>query len=245
MHKCIIVEDEDNSRDLLVRLIMRYCPNLKIVGTAAQVDEAKWLIENLKPDLLFLDIEIGGGTGFDVISNITHKRMGIIFTTGYDQFAIKAIKSSAIDYLLKPIDFEELIDAVTKFENFISSKNETSEKSNPININKENNLSSLIIPSSKGFTVHATSDIVGLCSEGSYSKIILKNEKILASKPIGYFEEILPENQFMRIHYQTIININLIKAYLKGKGGTVIMQDGSHFEVSERRKDKLLKRLQK
>lgn len=245
MIKCIIVEDEEHSLKLLTKLINRYCSNLKIIGTASNLDDAKVLIENLQPSLLFLDIEIGGGNGFDLLEMIDAKKLGVIFTTGYDQFAIKAIRFSAIDYLLKPINFEELIDAVNKFQEFYNTT--PPEKLNYVNerIEEYKSLSSLIIPSSKGFTVHSVADIIALCSEGSYSRILLKKEQILASKPIGYFEASLPSNQFIRIHNQTIINLTLIKEYLKGKGGTVIMHDGNHFEVSERKKDKLLKLLQK
>lgn len=245
MIKCIIIEDEDNSRDLLKNLINRYCPYIEITDTSSNVNDAISKINFHKPDLIFLDIEIGDGTGFDVLNGIDFKKLGIIFTTGYNQFAIKAIKYSAIDYLLKPIDFEELIDAVKKYREVKQTMVDERHFALKKNFTANKDLQTLIIPSSKGFTVHSIADITRLSSEGNYTTFKIKNDSLLASKPIGYFEELLPENQFYRIHNRTIINILKIKEYVRGKGGTIIMQDGEQLDVSERRKEGLIKLLQK
>jgi len=150
MIKSILIEDEDNSRDLLLNLINRYCPDLEIIGIATSVDDAVELINSKKPDLIFLDVEINGGNGFDILNKVDTKKIGIIFTTGYNQFAIKAIKFSAIDYLLKPIDFEELIDAVKKYKeslNVVTDERQLVIKS----MNKsDKEILSLVIPSVKG-----------------------------------------------------------------------------------------------
>ena len=245
MIKSILIEDEDNSRDLLLNLINRYCPDLEIIGIATSVDDAVELINSKKPDLIFLDVEINGGNGFDILNKVDTKKIGIIFTTGYNQFAIKAIKFSAIDYLLKPIDFEELIDAVKKYKeslNVVTDERQLVIKS----MNKsDKEILSLVIPSVKGFTIHNVKDILWLRSDGSYTTFKIKKEQIVASKPIGHFEDILPSEQFYRIHNRTIINMSMIKEYLKGKGGTVVLLDGEQLEVSERRKEGLLKILNK
>lgn len=245
MIKCIVIEDEDNSRDLLKNLINRYCPDLEIIATASTVTEAINVINFHKPDILFLDIEIGDGTGFDVLNGLEHKKYGIIFTTGYNQFAIRAIKYSAIDYLLKPIDFEELIDAVKKYREMNHPIIDERHLALKTNFTSNKDLQTLIIPSSKGFTVHSITDICRLSSEGNYTTFKIKNDLLLASKPIGYFEELLPESQFYRIHNRTIINVFKIKEYVRGKGGTIVMQDGEQLDVSERRKEGLIKLLQK
>jgi len=243
MIKCAIVEDEDNSRNLLVKLLSRYCPDIQVIGTASSVEEAVTLINSEQPDLVFLDVVIIGGTGFDVLAGIDHKKTGVIFTTGYDEYAIKAIKYSAIDYLSKPIDFEELIDAVNKFKETNLLAMDERQEALKANSFQKKNFDSLIIPSLKGFKLYNVKDILWIRSEGSYSTFKINNEQIVASKPIGHFEEILPPGRFFRIHNRIIVNIEYIKEYLKGKGGSVILVNGEELDVSERRKDGLLKML--
>jgi len=241
MIRCIIVEDEDNSRNLLIKLIGRYCQEIEIIDTAASVETAVNSINLNQPDLIFLDVEIIGGTGFDVLNRIQSKKTKLIFTTGYDQFAIKAIKYSAIDYLLKPLDLEELIDSVRKYKESLHLEVDDRKESINENILPQKNYKSLVIPSLKGFKLYNIKDIVWLRSDGSYSIFKISNEQVVASKPLGHFEEILPPNQFYRIHNQNIVNISFIKEYQRGKGGSVILSNGEELYVSERRKEGLLK----
>lgn len=243
MIKCVIVEDEENSRNLLEKLLGRYCSDVEIAGTAGSVDEAIRLIRQHNPDLIFLDVVINGGTGFDVLNQLDQNVPGVIFTTGYDQYAIKAIKYSALDYLSKPIDFEELIDAVKKFKAYNPVWSDERQEALKQNLPVRKNFESLIIPSIKGFKLYNINDILWIRSEGSYSTFKIKNEQVVASKPIGHFEEILPDGRFFRIHNRIIVNIQYIKEYLKGKGGSVILMNGEELDVSERRKEGLLKLL--
>ena len=243
MIRAIIVEDEDNSRDLLIRLIERYCPDIHIIGTAASVIEAVDLIQLDKPDLVFMDIHIIGGTGFDVLNKVNYLKMGFIFITGYDQFALKALKYSAVDYLLKPVDFEELIDSVKKYKESVLYQTDERLSTLKINYDAKRDLPTIAIPSIKGFRVFNLKDISWINSEGSYSTFKIQKEQVVASKPIGYFEEILPTKLFYRIHNRTIVNVSYISEYRKGKGGTVLLTNGDELTVSERIKDGLLRLL--
>ncbi|MCB9251993.1 MAG: response regulator transcription factor [Flavobacteriales bacterium] len=241
MIDCLIIEDELNSFNLLSKLLKRYCSDVNILGHCKSVDEAVLKIEEMKPRLIFLDVVINGGTGFDVIHKLKQARPGIIFTTGYDEYAIKAIKCSAIDYLSKPIDFEELIDAVNKFKEL--SKDHKDERHEFLKQLNPGRTESLIIPSIKGFKLYDIHDIIWIKSEGSYSTFLIQKEKIVASKPIGHFEDLLPRNLFYRIHNRIMVNLNYILEYQKGKGGSVILKNGESLPVSERRKEGLLLRI--
>ncbi len=241
MIKCLIIEDEENSRELLKKLIIRYCPELEIVGLAGEVNEAVTMIRELKPTLIFLDIEINGGSGFDVLNKLEMRKLGVIFTTGYNDFAIKAIKYSAIDYLLKPIHFEDLIDAVQRFKSQVSELHDDRLMSVKLNDKHDLEFNHFIIPSMKGFTVHNLSDVVWLQSDGNYTKIKIKNEVLMASRAIGYFQELLPPAQFCRIHNRSIVNAAFVKEFVRGKTSTIVLTNGEEFEVSERRKEGLMK----
>jgi two-component system LytT family response regulator len=243
MIKCIIVEDEDDSRDLLILLLARYCQDVEVIGASKSVEEAIILINIWQPDLVFMDIEIDGGSSFQILDHIDFKKVGIIFTTAYDHFAIKAIKFSAIDYLLKPLNFEELIDAVRKFRESRMLEYDERQDAYKANTASRKSSDSLIIPSVKGFKVYKTGEIAWLRSDKSYTTFKIMNELVVASKPIGYFEEMLPTKVFHRIHNRTIVNVNYIKEYQKGKGGMVVLANGDELEVSERRKDGLIKLL--
>jgi len=243
MIKCIIVEDEDDSRDLLILLLARYCQDLEVIGASKNVEEAVLLINIWQPDLVFIDIEIDGGNCFQILNKIDSKKVGIIFTTAYEQFAIQAIKFSAIDYLLKPLNFEELIDSVRKYRESRMLEYDERQDAFAANTTSRKSSESLIIPSVKGFKVYKTCEIAWLRSDKSYTTFKIINELVVASKPIGYFEDRLPTHVFHRIHNRTIVNVNFIKEYQKGKGGMVVLANGDELEVSERRKDGLIKLL--
>jgi len=239
--KCVIVDDEMRARSGLQKLIENYCEGIEVVGLAESVSTARTLIAETKPDLVFLDIDMPGGDGFDLLEQLDEIPFEVIFATAYDQFALKAIKFSALDYLLKPIDLEELITAVEKmhqkigqkpnFEKFASLKANIAQKS----------LERMALPTSEGLNFINIKDIIRLQSDGSYTVFHLgAGKNMLVAKTLGEYEEILVENGFFRTHHSHIININRVQKYVRGRGGYVVMDDGSSVDVSARRKDEFL-----
>ncbi len=244
MIHALIVEDEDNSRDILNTLIGKYCPEVNVLDDACDANEAVEKIEALQPDLVFLDIELPYGNAFDIISRLKKVDFHIIFTTAYDEHVIKAIKTGAIDYLLKPIDYQELVMAVKKVEAKISEK----EKSVSLEqitavFSKHLYTNNIALPTMEGYRFIKPDEIIRIEAEGNYCKIYcLNNQTYTITKQIHDIECRLPEAVFCRIHSSHIINMQHIKEYIKGRGGYVIMIDGSHVDVSIRKKDKFLER---
>ncbi len=242
-YKAIIADDENGALNSLKNMIQNYCPQLEIVATANSVDNAIIEIEKHKPNLLFLDIEMGKKTAFDLLEQYTSMPFDIIFTTAYDHYAIKAIRFSALDYLLKPIDPEELKYAVEKFiskkhdEDLLNSKFKTLLG----NLKQENKNKKIAISDTDGLVFLDISDIIRCHSDGSYTTIYLtEGKKMVVSKPIGEYEDLFNEENFFRIHRSHLININHIKKYLKGEGGYVLMSDGAEVEVSRRKKNEFM-----
>lgn len=239
--KCVIVDDELRARSGLQKLLVNYCDGVEVVGMADSVASAQALIAETKPDLVFLDIDMPGGDGFDLLEQMDEIPFEVIFATAYDQFALKAIKFSALDYLLKPIDLEELIAAVEKMHQKAGQKpNREKYQSLKANINNRN-LERMALPSSDGLTFVNIKDVIRLQSDGSYTVFCLAGGKtIMVTKTIGEYEEILEENGFFRTHHSHIINLNRVQKYVRGRGGYVVMDDGSSVDVSARRKDDFL-----
>ncbi|MFT3750736.1 MAG: LytTR family DNA-binding domain-containing protein [Agriterribacter sp.] len=239
MIKAIIVDDEPKGRMALREKIKVYCPTVDIVGQAGDGLEAIVLIDTLKPELLFLDIEMPQMNGFEILKQIKEKNFFIIFTTAYDQYAIQAIKYSAFDYLLKPIDIEELRTAVNKIE----TTNENQFKAQ-IKLLQENlampvkKLHKLAIPTQEGILFVDINHVIHLEASSNYTTIYLTDKtKIVASKTLKEFNELLPVDMFFRTHHSHIINLNFIKRYIKGDGGQIELTDGSYVEVSRKNKE--------
>jgi two-component system LytT family response regulator len=247
MLKAIIIDDEPAARDKLELLINRYCSDkISIAAKCSSAEEGITAIEKHQPGLIFLDVEMPSMTGFDMLRKIGKINFDIIFTTAHDHYAIKAIKFSALDYLLKPIDLEQLRESVNKalekkgmqssglrYENFIG------------NLESREKLQSLSVPSSEGFQMLKTDDIVW-CEAVNYYCIfhLLNKSEVVATRTLKEFEELLNDSGFIRIHHSHMINISHLKRYIKGTGGQVEMSDGKILDVSRRKKDDLLTRLQ-
>ena len=247
MIKVVIVDDEQHCIDSLSKLLNPSHSNLlEIVGTALTIEHGIEKIISLKPDLIFLDVQIDHKTGFDLLRALPEINFAIIFTTAYEKFAIQAIKFSAIDYLLKPIDDAELNAAILKFMNERSQKM-TSQKIDVLLQNTQNKKGipkKIIVPTVSGFEFLEIADIIRCQSEINYTTIYLKDKhKLVVAKTLKEFEELLSAHPFFRVHNSHLINLNFIKTYHKGKGGSVILTDGTEIEVSFRRKDEFLKRL--
>lgn len=243
MLTAIIIDDEQKGRIALKQKLADYCANVQLIGEAESGEEGIKLIEKHQPDIVFLDIEMPRMDGFEMLQKLTEKNFHIIFTTAYDHYAIKAIKYAAFDYLLKPIDIEELQAAVLK----VDAKQDSQVKTQ-IELLRQGmqqprrQLNKLAIPTLEGLLFYDISDIVHLEANSNYTNIYLLNKtKIIASKTLKEFEELLPEDIFFRTHHSYLINLNFIVRYIKGDGGQIELQNGSYVEVSRRKKEEFLK----
>lgn len=244
--KTIIIEDEEKSLYVLQEMIGQFAPDLDICGTAGHIQHAVALIGTTQPDLVFLDICIADGTGFDVLRNLPSKDFELIFITAYDNHALEAFRFAAIDYLLKPIgiqQFEEAVDRARKrLTEHTRSKSVDSLLHN-LTVRFEQN-KKVSIPTFSGYEFVELTDIIWCRSDGSYTTFYLSNHShIISSRRIGHYESMLFSNNFCRIHNSIIINMQFIKSYVKGKGGYVVMSDGTELEISQRRKSDFLDRL--
>ncbi|WP_431135306.1 LytR/AlgR family response regulator transcription factor [Psychroserpens mesophilus] len=242
MIRTLIIDDEQHCIDRIEKLINDYGDNLKIVGACSTVDEALKKTNSLNPDLVFLDIEIHDKTGFDYLEQLGEFDFNLIFTTAFNNYAIKAFKYSAMDYLLKPIDSDDFSEAIKRLNKRISATDtEVQIKLLLNNLKKENHKKTIRIPTTDGFEIIEISDIIHCQAETSYTHIFTKNNKFLVSKGIRFYEDLLKDANFFRIHNSHLVNIDHIKKYTKGKGGYVTMSDNSNVDVSTRKKEDFLK----
>lgn len=243
--KVLIVDDEAAARELLAELINNYCKTLDIVGQVASVKEALNAVEQTAPDLVFLDVEMPEANGFELLKLVPNPTFEVIFTTAYNQYAVQAIRFSALDFLQKPLSAEELISAVSRFESSRAeaATNELQKISVLLNnVREEKGVDKLVVPEPSGFTVVNVNDILYLQSEKSYTDIILQNEgRITSSKPIRHYEELLPKASFYRISQSFIVKLEAIKRYRKGEGGVIELTNGFEIDVPRRKKQEFLK----
>jgi two-component system LytT family response regulator len=241
--KSVIVDDELLVAQNLQMLLNRYCPEVEVAAIAHSADDAEKIIKDIDPDLVFLDVEMPHGNGFDLLKKFSQIRFGLIFVTAFDHYAVKAIKYSAIDYLLKPIDIDELVSAVQKAQLQLKSKSVNQS----LNILLHNmaqpaaKLQKLSLPTMEGMIFININDILYCKSDGNYTTFFLENGQTpVITRQIGVYEELLPEPLFCRIHRQYIINVNRVTKYVKGRGGHVVMSNGMNIDVSARKKDDFL-----
>lgn len=244
----IIVDDENKHHNTLGKMLQTFCPNVNVVGFAYSVAEALNLIEKLEPTLVFLDIEMPNGNGFELFDSFEDPPFEVIFTTAYDLYAINAIKYAALDYLMKPINIQELKEAVARTEKVLAKKNsQSSAKIDALKSNlqlEDRRFTKIALPSTDGIDFIEANAILHVSAERAYSSFHLEDGKrILVSKPLKEYETQLEACNFFRIHKSHMINLNHLDKYIKGKGGYVIMKDGSHVDVSVRKKDALLRKL--
>jgi two-component system LytT family response regulator len=247
MIKAIIIDDEQHCIDRLTMLLSGNSSNMvELLASVQSVEEGLTAIKTYKPQLVFLDIEIGDKTGFDLLKQLPEINFEVIFTTAYDKYAVQAFKFSALDYLLKPIDTDELQAALKKLNDKVSQK-DIAGKFDALFHNLKNIQSAskkICVPVLSGLVFIQTDDIIRCESNVNYTTLFLKDkQKLLVAKTLKEFEEMLTEYNFYRVHNSHLLNLAYIKMYNKGKGGTVTMNDGSEIEVSTRRKDDFLKRL--
>lgn len=242
--KAIIIDDETSSRNALKQKINKYCKDLDIINECENGESGIEAIDQLKPDIVFLDVEMPRMNGFIMLQNVKNRDFELIFTTAYDHYAIRAIRYSALDYLVKPIDIQELVAATTKA---IEKRNQYSpnERIETLLYNLMEEKSSgnrIAIPSQEGLQFVEVADIIYLEAESNYTIIYIRpGSKITIAKTLKDFEDLLPQQLFVRIHHSHIINKKHIHKYIRGEGGQVLMTNGKMLDVSRRKKDEFLK----
>lgn len=246
MITAILVDDDSNLREGMKALLSRYAPEIKILGEAENVSDAVSVIDGLNPQVVFLDIQLADGTGFDILEKLTEKNgkiaSQVVFITAHEQYAIKAFRFSALDFLLKPVDPEELQKVIEKIKNTIK-KDDTFSHIDLLleNIRKKvDNFKRIALSTSDGIHLFEVSDIIRCESTDNYTTFHIRNSKpILISKTLKEYEELLAEHGFERVHQSHLINLNYLKSYIKKDGGYVVMADDSNLPVSQRKKDRL------
>ncbi|MBI2269639.1 MAG: response regulator transcription factor [Bacteroidetes bacterium] len=244
--KAILVDDENGSRESLALILEKYCPQVHILAKADSMTSALTAIQKYEPELVFLDIEMPNGSGFDLLEKIKDIDFDVVFITAYDHYAIRAIKFSAVDYLLKPIDPEDLKHAVKRVEEKRLSKKSLGDKYKTLlsNVKSESKLKKVAIPDGDGLVFINLTDIIRCDSDGNYTYFILNNgKKIMSSRTLGEYEEMFEGENFFRVHRSHLVNLDHVKKYIKGEGGYVVLSDNSQVEVSRRKKIEFLEKL--
>jgi len=236
--KTILVEDEVRSREILRNYITKYCPNIELIGEASGIEEGLNLIKNNQLDLVFLDVEMPYGNAFDLLDKVENRTFETIFVTAYDHYAVEALNNQASYYLLKPISIDDLITAVELVMDIKQKENALQES--VLKPKDDIVQGKITVPQQDGFEVLKTSDILFCKADDNYTEIHLQSGKILASKTLKYFEEVLQEFGFSRIHKSYVVNVNSIVKYKKGKGGSVVLENDKELQVAPSRKAALL-----
>jgi two-component system LytT family response regulator len=241
--KTVIIDDEKRARESISDMITLYCPELDIIGNADSVLSGLEIIKTKKPDLIFLDIKMQDGTGFDLLNRIENKNFALIFLTAYDEYAVKAFKFSAIDYLLKPLDPDELISAVNKaVENNKTNISILIENLNSIKKDSKK----IVLKTTDSIHLVNICDIIRLESTGNYTNFYLTNQKpIMVSHTLKDYDEILNEYGFFRVHQSHLVNLQHIIRLDKADGGVIILTNNEQAPISTRKKDAFLKALSK
>lgn len=242
--QAILIDDESSSRNSLRQKVLAYCPDIAIVAECESGEEGLKAIEEKKPDIVFLDVEMPRMNGFTMLQQLKNRSFELIFTTAYDHYAIKAIRYSALDYLVKPVEVEELKESVKKArekreQNTPNARVETLLH----NLLDEKSLHSRIaIPSMEGLQFIETGAIIYLEAKSNYTEIFVKDlPKITVAKTLKEFDDLLPSSAFVRIHHSYLINKNHVLKYIKGEGGQVVMRNGSILDVARRKKEEFMK----
>lgn len=244
MIKTIIIDDEVKARDTIQHMLKAYCPEVEVIDTAGSVKEGIKVLKAKKPDLIFLDIKMGDGTGFDLLRELDDIDFFIIFVTAFEEFAIRAIKFSALDYILKPIDPDELVNAVFKAKEKIA-KESMDVKLGALYENLDvfaSNNKKIVLKTTGSVHLVNLKDIIRCESEKNYTHFYtIDEEKITVSKTLKEYNDMLNEFSFYRVHQSHLINLAHVKRYEKNEGGHLVMDDNSRVPVSFRKKDDLMK----
>jgi two-component system LytT family response regulator len=244
----IIIDDEKDAVDFISTIINEYCTGLQVVGKAHNVKDGVEIIREQKPDLVFLDVEMPNGTGFDLLTFFPEKEFDVIFITAFNHYAIKAIKYSAVDYILKPININEFIESVSKvMQKRLAHKGSGNEELEALMENiRGNKPTRLVIPTSDGREYIDPQDIIRIEADRSYSWFFIEGKrKILVSKHLKEFQDLLSDRSFFRPHNSHLINLDHVRKYIRIDGGYIEMTDGSKVPISRNRKDLFLEHMER
>ncbi len=248
MIKAVIIDDEISSRETLNIMLEMYAPDIKIIAEADGVRSGINIINELNPELVFLDIHMGDGSGFDLLNNFQSNNFRVIFVTAYEEYAIKAFKFSALDYLVKPVTPDDLVLAVKKME-LAQDKEIWQEQLQVLESNyatANQSFGKIILKTADAIHIVEISDIIYCKSENNYTYIYLMGEnKLVVSRTLKEFDELLGDVSFLRVHQSYLINSNQIDYFDKKEGGAVVMKNGNKIPVSFRKKEQLLQLIQK
>jgi two-component system LytT family response regulator len=245
MITALLIDDDSNLRNGMKSLLARYAPEIRIIGEADSVETGVKIVLQNQPQVVFLDIHLGDGSGFDLLEEVNQRgklNSQIVFITAHEQYAIKAFRFSALDFLLKPVDPEDLQKVIEKLKQVIDKNDSVAHIDLLLeNIRKKvDNFKRIALSNSDGIHLFEVSDIIRCESEDNYTKFYIKNNKpILISKTLKEYEELLTEHGFERIHQSHLINLAYLKSYIKKDGGYVVMADNAHLPISQRKKERL------
>ena len=245
MLRSVIIDDEPQNASILKNDIMANCSSVEVVAVCHSAKEGIMAIKKEKPDLVFLDIEMPWMNGFEMLEMLDEINFGIIFTTAHDQFAAKAFRISAVDYLLKPIDANDLKEAVKKAQRKSEQQQGNIHIENLLrNIKQPSAQQKIALPYKDGYEFVEVSHIIYCHAEGAYTKVFLDNKKyILVSKTLGDIEELLPPDIFQRVHHSIVVNLNYVTHFVRSDGGYVKLQTGEQLTVSKSKKELVMERL--
>jgi len=245
MIQAVVIDDEQNNLDNLVQLLAEYCPEVSVAATALNADEGREIILRHRPDLVFLDIQMPGKNGFDLLQSLPQYNFEIIFVTAYDQYGIQAVKFAAVDYLLKPIHVDELRAAVKKAAERNQHKKQNLQLENLLRLLQQNKEEHRIaLPTLRETRFIYTRQIIRCQSDNNYSHFFLTGgEKLVVSKPIYEYEQLLKEYGFIRCHQSHLVNKLQVKSWVKEDGGYLLLEDGTQVPVSRNKKDSVMEAL--
>lgn len=248
MINAIIIDDEYDGREALRLSLERYCPEVNILELCENADEGIRSIRSNKPELVFLDVQMPHKSGFNMLEELGKFDFEVIFVTAFDKYAIKAIKFSALDYLLKPVDIDDLQKAILKARGRIGQKDSNHHYTSLLkNVQfSHKQIDKIAIPTLEGILFESINDIIYCKADGNYTTLIMMNgSSIVVSKSLKDFDNMLSESGFFRVHHTYLINLKYIKKYIKGDGGYVLLEGDHHVDVSKRKKDAFLQALDK
>ena len=239
----VIVEDEKKSLLTLESLLNKYCPDIHIIGTAEYVKEGLEIIPRVRPELIFMDIAMPDGDAFDLLNQLNRIDFEIVFITAYNEFALKAFEFSALHYLLKPVNHTDLIETLNRYKR-IRGNLRINERIQILNQSLNKNYDKITLPTNDGLIIIETDKIIRIEASSNYCQFFMTDKSsIVVSKPLSHFEKILEEMNFIRVHNTHIVNLMYVKKYNKGRGGSIVLKDGSQVSVSASRKKDFLDQL--
>src|SRR5688500_10823123 len=245
--KALLVDDEPDGIRTLTKMLELNCPEVEIAATCSNATAAKQKLHEIQPDVLFLDIRMPGKSGLDMLGELPVKDFEVIFVTAHNEYMLQAFQFSAVDYLMKPVDEDRLVEAVERVKKrLMREKNPAQSDALLHNISKAGSPGEmrLCLPTQKGFSIVKLEDILYAEAERSYTVFhFVDSRPIIISRPLYDYEKLLTDTSFMRIHKSYLVNLLHVKEYLRGEGGTIVMTNGTEIEVSRRKKEQFLEKI--